>query len=218
MPLQNCAQQRKARGSARECGAGGGIRTLTGLPPTDFRTSYGFRRRQALSCKTWRLWSGLSLHPSGFALGAARLVSTPSRFRAWLGIAIAGFPDFEQFCTAGFPAGTQAFKSVASTVPPRPRTSIYILDTPRTPISRAAVLIPQRHTTRRHGGCRSSRTRRVIRISPCRCGPRPRPRSCRSGRSRGHPFRRTCSAPGRSRALNRPPGTRPNAGCRARAR
>ena len=50
------------------------------------------------------------------ALGAARLVSTPSRFRAWLGIAIEGFPDFEQFCIASFPASTQTiFKSVAST-------------------------------------------------------------------------------------------------------
>jgi len=27
---------------------------------------------------------------------------------AWLGIAIAGFPEFEQFCIAGFPASTQA--------------------------------------------------------------------------------------------------------------
>jgi len=39
-------------------------------------------------------------------LGAARLVSTPSRLvslRAWLGIAISGFPEFEQFCIAGFP-------------------------------------------------------------------------------------------------------------------
>ena len=54
--------------------------------------------------------------PSPFpkrGLGAARLVSTPSRkcFRAWLGIAISGFPDFEQFCTVGFPMGTQAFLS-----------------------------------------------------------------------------------------------------------
>ena len=50
--------------------------------------------------------------PSPFptrGLGAARLVSTPSRkcFRAWLGIAIAGFPDFEQFYAVGFPMGTQ---------------------------------------------------------------------------------------------------------------
>ncbi len=44
-------------------------------------------------------------------LGAARLVSTPSRLecscRAWLGIAISGFPEFGQFCIASFPASTQ---------------------------------------------------------------------------------------------------------------
>jgi hypothetical protein len=55
-------------------------------------------------------WSGLSLHHARAGLGAARLVSTPSReyFRAWLGIAISEFPDFEQFYTVGFPTGTQA--------------------------------------------------------------------------------------------------------------
>src|ERR1700730_7172492 len=51
-------------------------------------------------------------------LGAARLVSTPSRrraHRAWLGIAISGFPDFEQFCIAGFTDEHSSFlKSVAS--------------------------------------------------------------------------------------------------------
>jgi hypothetical protein len=51
-------------------------------------------------------------------LGAARLVSTPSRRRAhrvWLGIAISGFPEFEQFCIAGFPDEHSSFlKSVAS--------------------------------------------------------------------------------------------------------
>jgi hypothetical protein len=26
---------------------------------------------------------------------------------AWLGIASKGFPEFEQFCTKGFPMGTQ---------------------------------------------------------------------------------------------------------------
>ncbi len=41
------------------------------------------------------------------ALGAARLVSTPSRFRAWLGIASEGFPDFEQLYVPGFPERTQ---------------------------------------------------------------------------------------------------------------
>jgi hypothetical protein len=31
--------------------------------------------------------------------------------QAWLGIASEGFPDFEQFCIAGFPASTQGFLS-----------------------------------------------------------------------------------------------------------
>ena len=30
---------------------------------------------------------------------------------AWLGIASEGFPDFEQFCIAGFPASTQGILS-----------------------------------------------------------------------------------------------------------
>jgi len=56
--------------------------------------------------------------------GAARLVSTPSRLVA-PGLArdchVTGFPDFEQFCIAGFPASTQVlFKSSASAIPPRP--------------------------------------------------------------------------------------------------
>jgi hypothetical protein len=28
---------------------------------------------------------------------------------------VTGFPEFEQFCTPGFPEGTQRFKSLAST-------------------------------------------------------------------------------------------------------
>src|SRR5208282_4928278 len=58
-------------------------------------------------------------------LGAARLVSTPSRLefsdRAWLGIAISGFPEFGQFCIAGFPTSTQIGSSpLRLPVPPRP--------------------------------------------------------------------------------------------------
>ena len=45
--------------------------------------------------------------------------------RAWLGIAISGFPEFGQFCIAGFPASTQVFlKSAAYAIPPRPRLAI----------------------------------------------------------------------------------------------
>ncbi len=101
------------------------------LSPADFR----YRLRLSppgisllLEACASGLRSGLSLHPLPEirGLGAARLVSTPSRLmsrRAWLGIATSrGFPDFEQFCIAGFPAGTQVFlKSAASAIPPRPR-------------------------------------------------------------------------------------------------
>ena len=63
-----------------------------------------------------RSWSGLSLHP-----GDVRCRCCPSSLYtfplagAWLGIASEGFPDFEQFCTSGFPQGTQWLKSDAST-------------------------------------------------------------------------------------------------------
>jgi hypothetical protein len=57
------------------------------------------------------------------ALGAARLVSTPSRQpldnrsagMLGSGLPVTGFPDFEQFCIQGFPGSTQTFKSLAST-------------------------------------------------------------------------------------------------------
>jgi len=48
--------------------------------------------------------------------------------RAWLGIAIQGFPEFEQFCIAGFPASTQVLlKSAAYAIPPRPRAATSLM-------------------------------------------------------------------------------------------
>ena len=64
--------------------------------PTDFLTSFGFRRLATHVRAEASLWSGLSLHlgvrpAKASALGAAHLVSTPSRRtsvrQAWLGIA-----------------------------------------------------------------------------------------------------------------------------------
>ena len=59
------------------------------------------------------------LDPRHRRLGAARLVSTPSRrpaegsaIRAWLGIASEGFPEFGQFCFRDFPRSTQAVPQV----------------------------------------------------------------------------------------------------------
>src|SRR5579863_5451817 len=80
----------------------GGLEPPRAFGPTDFRTSYDLRRRLGALAPR-RLWSGLSLHPGVAALGAARLVSTPSRRRAWLGIAVTGFPEFGQFYIGGFP-------------------------------------------------------------------------------------------------------------------
>ena len=77
-----------------------------------------------LGALTSGLRSGLSLHPPPLSCFAPRasqdksagLRCCPSSLytfpegvalRAWLGIAISGFPDFEQFCIAGFPASTQ---------------------------------------------------------------------------------------------------------------
>ena len=103
--------------------------------PTDFRTASAF------AALVWRVhagWpglrSGLSLHHPADdcrGLGAARLVSTPSRTVCRPSLArdrhFKGFPEFGQFCTAGFPAGTQVrLKSVASAIPPRPQKPLYL--------------------------------------------------------------------------------------------
>ena len=56
------------------------------------------------------------------AVGAARLVSTPSPAGAWLGIASEGFPEFGQFYVQGFPRRTQiGLSPLRLPIPPRPR-------------------------------------------------------------------------------------------------
>jgi hypothetical protein len=74
------------------------------------------------------LWSGLSLHHASAnqRVGAARLVSTPSAVLSRCGLArdrhLTGFPEFEQFCIAGFPASTQSGLSpLRLPIPPRPQ-------------------------------------------------------------------------------------------------
>ncbi len=90
-------------------GADGGTRTPTGFRPTDFRTSYGFHRPRfdRRVCGLDYPFT-LSRH-KGRDLGAARLVSTPSRPGSPdPGLArdchLTGFPEFEQFYIAGFPS------------------------------------------------------------------------------------------------------------------
>jgi hypothetical protein len=117
-----------AQGNVRKSGAGGGTRTLTSVSSTDFLTvlrlsppGRGFLVRTRQVCG---LDYPFTVSRKVRGLGAARLVSTPSRrtaHRAWLGIAISGFPEFEQFCIAGFPDEHSSFlKSVASAISPRP--------------------------------------------------------------------------------------------------
>ena len=85
------------------------------LSPADFHAVYGFRR-PVVELFAPRQVCGLdypfTLPRKLQSLGAARLVSTPSRLvplRAWLGIAIQGFPEFGQFCIAGFPDEHSSF-------------------------------------------------------------------------------------------------------------
>src|ERR1035438_4200385 len=86
------------------------------LCPADFHSVYGVRCPEGGLCMAHARVCGLdypvTLPRKLRSLGAARLVSTPCRFvslRAWLGIAISGFPEFEQFCIAGFPGEHSSF-------------------------------------------------------------------------------------------------------------
>jgi hypothetical protein len=119
-----------AQGTGRRNGAGGGTRTLTSdqaqrifIPPTAFAA-----RTRHFGAHASGLWSGLSLHRlpenPGLRCCPSSLYTFPAggSLRAWLGIATPafagaslGFPEFEQFCIAGFPDEHSSFlKSVAS--------------------------------------------------------------------------------------------------------
>jgi hypothetical protein len=85
------------------------------LSPADFHTVYGFRRPNVTpwgSRPVCGLDYPFTILRKARSSGAAHLVSTPSRLgirRAWLGIAVQGFPEFEQFCIAGFPSEHSSF-------------------------------------------------------------------------------------------------------------
>ncbi len=81
----------------------GGLEPPRPVRVCGFSYHFGFRR---LVSRVRGLDYPFTIPPDG-GLGAARLVSTPSQKDswAWLGIAIQGFPDFEQFYSAGFPDG-----------------------------------------------------------------------------------------------------------------
>ena len=97
--------------------------------PEDFHAVYGFRRPDGAFWSAhvrFAVWTIPSPSPEdpGLRCCPSSLYTFPEKvsLRAWLGIAIAGFPEFEQFCIDGFPASTQvSLKSSASAIPPRPR-------------------------------------------------------------------------------------------------
>jgi hypothetical protein len=82
-----------------------------GQSPTDFLTRYGFHRRPRRAKGVCGLDYPFAMPRINQGLGAARLVSTPSNMLSHYGLArdyhFTGFPEFEQFCTARFHAGTQ---------------------------------------------------------------------------------------------------------------
>ena len=103
------------------------------LSPADFHAVYGFRRPDvAFGGLTPGLRSGLSLHPPPEirSLGAARLVSTPSRMEYMAGLG-SGLPfEVSPNLSSSAPpvsqASTQVFlKSAAHAIPPRPRAAVF---------------------------------------------------------------------------------------------
>ena len=87
------------------------------------------------------------------ALGAARLVSTPSPLpglaRDWH--VEPAFPDFERFCSAGFPAGTPIVSLLRLPISPRPH------------VSSAGLVLPQPDE---RGESNLHRGRRSLRLHP----------------------------------------------------
>jgi len=100
------------------------------LSPADFRTVYGFRRPDVTPLKGSRTVCGLD-YPFTILrkvrrLGAARLVSTPSRLkrlsRLGSGLPFKVSPNLSSSASPVSRTSTQVFlKSAAYAIPPRPR-------------------------------------------------------------------------------------------------
>ena len=106
-------------------GARGRVRTGTIFRSRDFRTTSAFA---AVSCTCRRSWSGARLHLGScrFAVGARRLLSTPSRrYRYPTGLVrcqldrsgdtVRAFADFDGCHLGRFPPRAQLLKSLVST-------------------------------------------------------------------------------------------------------
>ena len=91
-------------------------------------------RRDAFGELTPGLRSGLSLHPPPEvrSLGAARLVSTPSRLGCFSGLGsglpFKGSPNLSSSASPVSQTSTQVFlKSAAYAIPPRPRAAVLLM-------------------------------------------------------------------------------------------
>jgi len=102
------------------------------LSPPDFHSVYGFRRPDVRPSENSRQVCRPD-HPFTLlqqkirSLGAARLVSTPSRLvflRAWLGMPFKGSASLSSSASPVSQTSTQVFlKSAAYAIPPRPRAA-----------------------------------------------------------------------------------------------
>ena len=101
------------------------------LSPADFHTVYGFRRPDVGPLEDSRLVCGLdypfTLLQKLQSLGAARLVSTPSRLclsGLGSGLPFKVSPNLSSSASPVSQASTQVFlKSAAYAIPPRPRAA-----------------------------------------------------------------------------------------------
>jgi len=106
------------------------------LSPADFHTVYGFRRPDVALFEGSRRVCGLdypfTLPRKIRSLGAARLVSTPSRLECLSGLG-SGLPfkvspNLSSSASPVSHASTQVFlKSAAYAIPPRPRAAVLLM-------------------------------------------------------------------------------------------
>src|SRR6267378_7876829 len=106
------------------------------LSPADFHAVYGFRRPDAALRERLRPVCGLdypfTLPRKIRGLGAARLVSTPSRLQCYSGLG-SGLPfqvspTLSSSASPVSQASTQVFlKSAAYAIPPRPRAAVLLM-------------------------------------------------------------------------------------------
>jgi hypothetical protein len=106
------------------------------LSPADFRAVYGFRRPDVGAFGGSRQVCGLdypfTLPRRIRSLGAARLVSTPSRLERLSGfgsgLPFQGSPNLSSSASPVSQASTQVFlKSAAYAIPPRPRAAFLLM-------------------------------------------------------------------------------------------